>query len=216
MNYNRLLEPLRRRIATLINRAILDRANSGPNCQTVDVVILADEHQTGVEHMEPYGYTSNPPAGAEGLIFGVAGQRAAAVGINFGNRQFRLAGLKTGEVAMFTDEGDTLVFSRENTVTLTTKHFIVDAAEDVAINTKACTVNTETYTVNASDGVTYNTPSYVLGGGEGGCAAAITGDVNQTGSITSSGDHVAGGVSQIGHGHTQVQPGGGVSGPPQR
>lgn len=208
MNYARLLEPLRRRMATLINRAVLGRADSSSSCQTVEVTILADEQQSAVEHMEPYGYTSNPPAGAEGLIFNVAGQRGAAVGLNFGNRQYRLAGLKSGELALFTDEGDKLVFSRENTVTLTTKHLVINADE-------ACTINTKMYTVNASAQVVCNTPSCTLGG-EGGCRASLTGNIEQTGSITSSGDHVAGGISQTGHSHTQVEPGGGVSGPPQK
>ncbi len=60
MNLNRLLDPLRRRVATLISRAVLAGVNAAPGCQTLQVTILADEPQTDVEHMEPYGFTSNP------------------------------------------------------------------------------------------------------------------------------------------------------------
>lgn len=55
-----------------------------------------------------------------------------------------------------------------------------------------------------------------MGGMGGGAAAAtIRGDIRQEGSHTSTGDQVAGGISQIGHTHTNTQPGNGSSGVPQ-
>lgn len=211
MTINRLLDPLRRRMATLIGRAVLHAVNAAPSCQTLQVMILADEPQTDVEHMEPYGYTSNPPAGAEGVILNVAGQRGAAVGLNFGNRNFRIAGLKSGEVAIYTDEGDKIVLKRDRNIEVTTLHCVINAQDDYTVNTKA-------YTVNASEGTQYNTPSYALGG-EGGCAASltaamsITGNIAQQGSHTSTGDQVAGGISQTGH--THLGDSGGSTGAPQ-
>ena len=208
MNLNRLLDPIRRRIATLVSRAVLAAVNAAPGCQTLQVTILADEPQVDVEHMEPYGFTSNPPAGAEGVILNVAGQRGAAVGLNFGNRSVRVTGLKNGEVCIFTDEGDKITLKHMEVETL---HLLVKAEEDIAMETK-------TYTVKASGGVAYQTPSYQLGG-TGGCAAAIsanmaiTGNTTQNGSITSTGDQVAGGISQTGHTHPGCQ--GGSTGAPQ-
>ena len=52
MNYERLLAPLRRRMATLIGRCILSAVRSGEGFQTLDVVIMADESMGGVEHAE--------------------------------------------------------------------------------------------------------------------------------------------------------------------
>ncbi len=211
MNLNRLLDPIRRRIATLVSRAVLAAVNAAPGCQTLQVTILADEPQVDVEHMEPYGFTSNPPAGAEGVILNVAGQRGAAVGLNFGNRSVRVTGLKNGEVCIFTDEGDKITLKRDRHMEVETLHLLVKAEEDIAMETK-------TYTVKASGGVAYQTPSYQLGG-TGGCAAAIsanmaiTGNTTQNGSITSTGDQVAGGISQTGHTHPGCQ--GGSTGAPQ-
>ncbi|AMD89812.1 phage baseplate assembly protein V [Desulfovibrio fairfieldensis] len=211
MNLNRLLDPIRRRIATLVSRAVLAAVNAAPGCQTLQVTILADEPQVDVEHMEPYGFTSNPPAGAEGVILNVAGQRGAAVGLNFGNRSVRVTGLKSGEVCIFTDEGDKITLKRDRHMEVETLHLLVKAEEDIAMETK-------TYTVKASGGVAYQTPSYQLGG-TGGCAAAIsanmaiTGNTTQNGSITSTGDQVAGGISQTGHTHPGCQ--GGSTGAPQ-
>ena len=211
MNLNRLLDPIRRRIATLVSRAVLAAVNAAPGCQTLQVTILADEPQVDVEHMEPYGFTSNPPAGAEGVILNVAGQRGAAVGLNFGNRSVRVTGLKSGEVGIFTDEGDKITLKRDRHMEVETLHLLVKAEEDIAMETK-------TYTVKASGGVAYQTPSYQLGG-TGGCAAAIsanmaiTGNTTQNGSITSTGDQMAGGISQTGHTHPGCQ--GGSTGAPQ-
>lgn len=58
--------------------------------------------------------------------------------------------------------------------------------------------------------------SISMGGMGGGSAAAtIKGDINQEGRHTSTGDQVAGGISQIHHIHTNTQPGSGSSGVPQ-
>lgn len=50
--------------------------------------------------------------------------------------------------------------------------------------------------------------------GDGGVAATITGDITQTGGIVSTGDHVAGGISQTGHVHVGVATGDDQTGGP--
>lgn len=187
-------------IYTLIGRAVLHAVNAAPGCQTLQVQVLADETQDGVEHAEPYGFTSNPLPGAEGLVLNVGGRRGAAVGINFGNRGVRVVGLKSGEVCIYTDEGDKITLKRDRNMEIETLHLKIIAQEDA-------TITTQKYTVNASEGVAYNTPSYQLGSEGGGCAAsmeadvAIRGDTTQEGSITSTGDQVAAGVSTAHHTH---------------
>ena len=58
-------------------------------------------------------------------------------------------------------------------------------------------VETDTLNIKASTAVNFDTPV-----------------ITQTGKVVSQGDQVAGGVSQIGHLHDDVQPGDGQSGPP--
>lgn len=198
--HERLLRALRTSIYTLIGRAVLHVVDSAPGCQTLQVQVLADETQDGVEHVEPYGFTSNPLPGAEGVVLNVGGRRGAAVGFNFGNRSFRAVGLKSGEVCIYTDEGDKITLMRERHMRVKTLHLEIDADEDATITTKK-------YTVNASEGVAYNTPSYQLGSEGGGCAAqmnadlAIKGNTTQDGTITSTGDQIAAGVSTAHHTH---------------
>ena len=77
MDYHRLLEPLRRRMAVMIGRCILSALDSAPGVQSAAVTIMADENMKGVEYMEPYGFTSAPLVGAEGLILNIGAQRGA-------------------------------------------------------------------------------------------------------------------------------------------
>lgn len=208
----RVLRSLQRRMATLVGRAVLLAVNSGTGLQSVQVRILADEVMDGVEHMEPYGFTSNPLPGAEGVVLNVAGQRGACVGVNFGNRGVRVAGLKSGEVCIYTDEGDKITLKRDRRMEIETLHLVIRAQEDVRVETKS-------YAVRATQGVSYETPSFGLGGGSGGCAAAIaadmaiTGNTTQQGSITASGDVTAEGISTAHHTHPGDS--GGTTGVPQ-
>lgn len=210
--HERLLRSLRTSIYTLIGRAVLHAVNAAPGCQTLQVQVLADETQDDVEHVEPYGFTSNPLPGAEGVVLNVGGRRGAAVGFNFGGRAYRVVGLKSGEVCIYTDEGDKITLKRDRHIEIKTLHLEIDAEEDVTINTKR-------YAVNASEGVAYNTPSYQLGSDGGGCAASmeadmtIKGNTNQDGSITSTGDQVAAGISTSKHTHPGDS--GGITGQPQ-
>lgn len=55
MNYERLLAPLRRRMATLIGRCILSAVRSGEGFQTLDVVIMADESMAASSTPSPTG-----------------------------------------------------------------------------------------------------------------------------------------------------------------
>ena len=59
----------------------------------------------------------------------------------------------------------------------------------------------------------HNTPALVMGGD--GATATMNANMQINGSVTSTGDQVAGGISQTGHTHTGVQPGSGSTGTPQ-
>lgn len=206
------LERLGNRLRGMVARGVVNLVSDGLKMQAQQIQLLDGETVDNVERAQQYGLTSVPHAGAECFVVFVGGGREHGIIFSVDDRRYRLKGLKNWEVALYTDEGDSIVLKRENTVEVTTKKYVVKAEDSVTMETK-------TYTVTASEGVNYNTPSYGLGG-EGGCAAAINADMAiegntmQTGAITSTGDQVAGGVSQMGHTHTGVQPGGGTTGIP--
>ena len=106
---------------------------SDAKTQTVQVALTKDFVIDNVPHIEPYGFTSHPQTDAECLIVnaGENGERPVAVVI--GGRMCRLQGLQAGEVALYTDEGDRLVFKRGQIVELQTKTLSI-TAQDVSIS----------------------------------------------------------------------------------
>lgn len=132
---------------------------------------------------------------------------------------YRMKGLKTGEVAIYTDEGDSIVLKRGRLIEVTTQ---------------TLRINTQVMEVNASSKIDLNTPMVTCsqqatvqqrltgnGGltitnasGTGG-SSSFVGSVSQTGgSFTSDTDVVANGISLHGHHHNGTQPGSGNTGTP--
>ncbi|WP_296966948.1 phage baseplate assembly protein V [uncultured Desulfovibrio sp.] len=207
-----MLERVSNRLRGMVARGVVKMVSDGLKMQAQQIQLLDGEIVDNVERPQQYGFTSVPHGDAECFVVFVGGGREHGIILSVDDRRYRLKGLQGGEVALYTDEGDKIVLKRQNTIEVTTKKYVVKAEDSVTMETK-------TYTVNASEGVNYNTPSYGLGG-EGGCAAAIKanmaieGDTTQKGNISSTGDQIAGGVSQINHPHTGVQPGSGQTGKP--
>ncbi|EAB9149808.1 hypothetical protein ENC11_23735, partial [Salmonella enterica subsp. enterica] len=54
----RTIEAMQRQLLGLIGRAVVKSISAATKCQTVDVSLIAGEPKAGVEHLEPYGFTS--------------------------------------------------------------------------------------------------------------------------------------------------------------
>lgn len=86
---------------------------------------------------------------------------------------------------------------------------------------EGCTIETDKIAeIKAAEGIVLDTPQTTITGnltatGEKGNAISMTGNVQLDGSLTSTGDQVANGISQTNHTHTGVQPGSGDTGKPQ-
>lgn len=99
-------------LTNIISRCTVALANAAGKLQALQIRMLADEVKDSVEHMEPYGFTSCPHPGAEGITVFPGGDRSHGVVVVIADRRFRLKGLAPGEVALYTDEGDALHFQR--------------------------------------------------------------------------------------------------------
>lgn len=107
--------------------------------QSLQMRLTAGELKDNAEHFEPYGFTSNPLAGAEVLTAFIGGDRSHAVVLVAADRRYRIQSLESGEVAIYTDEGDKIHFKRGR---------IIDI-ETGTLNIKATTaVNFETPVIN--------------------------------------------------------------------
>ncbi len=75
------LRKLRFRLDAVVSRAVIELVNDAMKTQRVQLSILEGEVEDDVEHMQPYGLSFTPPAGAEAIALAPAGSRANTVAI---------------------------------------------------------------------------------------------------------------------------------------
>jgi phage baseplate assembly protein V len=110
--------------------------------------MLSNETKDDIEHFEPYGFTSNPKGGAEVLVIYLGGNRSHAIAAVAADRRFRLQNLEAGEVALYTDEGTSVVLKRGKIVEvtcdeyrLTCKTLTIDATDSIKVTSPSVDVN---------------------------------------------------------------------------
>lgn len=119
----------------ILARGVVTLVKATSKLQSLQMTLLAGEMKSGMEHFEPYGFTSNAHPGAEGIALFVGGDRSHGVVVCVADRKFRLQGLKSGEVALYTDEGDRLHFKRGRVIEVETLTLKVKADDAVEFDT---------------------------------------------------------------------------------
>jgi phage baseplate assembly protein V len=131
----RATRPLRQRLGGLVARGIVRLVNQTPGVQLLQVGLLAGETRDGVEHVQPYGYTSNPLPGAEpAVVLFPQGDRSHGIAIVVGDRLYRLRPLQSGEVAIYDDQGQKVYLKRNGIEIATTLNVTVQATGNVELN----------------------------------------------------------------------------------
>lgn len=97
------LRPLQRRIANMLARGVVQLVSDASGIQVVQVSLLADETQDGVERLQNYGFTSVPPVGSECLVVFLGGNRDHPVALAVDNRSSRKKALQPGDTALYTE-----------------------------------------------------------------------------------------------------------------
>ena len=161
------MSAIAQRVRNMLGRGIVRLVNDAKKAQELQVELLADEAQDGVERFQNYGFTSVPLEGAEALVAFVGGLRSHGIALAVEDRRYRMQGLKSGEVAIYDDRGQMMILKRDgisiaspDKVTITAPSVIVDA-DSVAL------------------------------GGEGGAAVARVGDPVSGGIIQSGSEKVS-------------------------
>jgi phage baseplate assembly protein V len=95
--------------AGAVARAVSGDVDTSGGLPKATFAMRADEERGGVEVLEQYGFTSAPPAGAEGVALAVGGDGSHHVVLGLGNRSLRLTGLASGEVALYSEHGQQVV-----------------------------------------------------------------------------------------------------------
>lgn len=122
---------LRARLA--IGRAVIGLVNDAAKLQAVQVQLRAGQVRDGAEHFQHYGFTSVPFPGAEGIGLAVGGSTDHLVVINIDDRRYRLKGLQSGEVALYDDQGQSILLGRNGKITVHATTELELVAPDVNI-----------------------------------------------------------------------------------
>jgi phage baseplate assembly protein V len=136
-------EQMRGKITLMVGRALLTLINDAGAIQTAQARLLAGETQDDVERIQQYGFTSNPPPGSEAVIVFQGGNRDHGLIVATDNRKYRVRGLKSGELCIYTDEGDKITLKRGNLIEVETQTLRITAGAAVEIDTPAFTVTTD-------------------------------------------------------------------------
>jgi phage baseplate assembly protein V len=141
---NKLIAPLRTRIANLVSRAVVSLVDDSKKMQLLQLGVLTDESRDDVERFQNYGFTSVPLEGAEAVVVFVGGRRDHGLAIAVEDRRYRLRNLESGEVAVYTDQGDSIVIRRGGTVEVTaaTKVVVDSPLVELAGNVQAAVKGT--------------------------------------------------------------------------
>jgi phage baseplate assembly protein V len=118
----------------LLARGTVVLVDAAKKLQGLQVRLTAGELKDGAEHFEPYGFTSNPLAGAEVLTAFIGGDRSHAVVLVAADRRYRIQALASGEVAIYTDEGDRIHFKRGRIIDIETQTLNIKATTAVNID----------------------------------------------------------------------------------
>lgn len=188
----------------LLGRGVVESVDDTPMMRTVQAEFLPGDVREGLEHFEPYGFTSRVKEGAEAIGAFFNGDRSHGVVLVTADRRFRLH-VEEGEVAVFDDQGQKVVLKRDGILVETPKNLTATVGGNaVATVSGTTTLKSGAVTIDAPSvhiTGTLSVDGHISGAGglavSGGTGAAVTG------SITATGDITAGSISLQGHTHTE-------------
>lgn len=187
---------------------------SDQNLREVQVELQDDEVRDNLEHMEPYGFTSEPflDKKTDAVIAFTDDSRELGLVLCVADRRYRLKALKKGEVAMYDDLGRKIYLRREG-ILIDGASSKIDIQTSAVVNINAsASVNVTTGSVNINASETTISGHVTIQGGlnvSGGEGAQVSG------AIAASEDITAGAISVQKHVHGGVQSGGSNTSTPQ-
>lgn len=215
-------------------RGTVSAADGDKPMRELQVRLLADEIRDDMEHVEPYGFTSEPLKDGlpEAFSLFFDGDRSHGIVFCVADRRYRLKPLKAGEVAIYDDLGQKVHLTRSGIEIVTPKHLTATVGGNVTATVSGNVTESVGGSLNAdvsgtvaikAASVLIDSPSTHLTGtltvdklitGTGGMAvsggngASVSGNMKVTG-----GDVTADSISLKGHTHPGDS--GGTTGPAQ-
>lgn len=113
---NRMLKPVKNRVANMVARAVVKLVTEATKLQSVQLEIQDNEIRGNVERFQQYGFSSKPLAGAEAVVVFVGGGRDHALVTNVDDRRYRPKFLVDGEAVVYNHQGDYVHVKADGTI----------------------------------------------------------------------------------------------------
>ncbi|WP_299453394.1 phage baseplate assembly protein V [uncultured Pigmentiphaga sp.] len=139
-------------VRAMIRRARLVSLDDGGGQQMMSLAGLKGDRPGRVPRVQPYGFTSNPPAGSVGVILSLGGRSDRAMVIGVEHEDYRPRNLPAGATAIYDQHG--------NMVSLVEQQLRVVHAQEVVIEAPQIVLQAggSQMTISAS-GADINAPS---------------------------------------------------------
>lgn len=117
-------------------RAVITHTNNAPDVQLVQLqgMTAGDDLQDN-ELFQHFGFSSNPPAGTQGVVLPIGGKTAQGVIIATENGQYRFRPLEPGEAVVYNAFGDYIVMHANRMTEVVCDTLVVKAATKVRFET---------------------------------------------------------------------------------
>ncbi|MGF6978944.1 phage baseplate assembly protein V [Paraburkholderia sp. JPY465] len=129
-------------IVRSLSRGRLTRIDDSGVVQLVQMQLSENETRDSTPRLAEYGFQSNPPAGSDAVAVFLAGKRSNGIVIACGSQQYRMRGLKSGEVALSDNIGQS--------VYLTASGIVVNGGGNPVLVTDTPTITLDSPTVHCT------------------------------------------------------------------
>ncbi|MBY8111742.1 phage baseplate assembly protein V [Vibrio fluvialis] len=185
---DKALMPLRRKIYSMVGRAIVTGVIEDLQRQNLQIRIENDESSDNIERFQDYGFSSYPPEGSEAVVLAMKGSLDQRVAVAVEKKELRPKG-EQDDVFIYHADGHFIRLTKD-------RKLIISVAEAILEATTSFTIISPQNTIQG--------PLHVTEG--------ITTDlgIDATGGITSQGtiagaDLTVGNISYLGHKHRDAE-----------
>jgi phage baseplate assembly protein V len=123
----RLMRPLTAKVNSLIVRAVINAVRADGSLQ---IEGFAGDDRDGVPNIQQYGFFSFPPKGAQAVVLGPSGSRAASVCVATDDLENKPAGGVEGTGGLWTKFGQMILLDEKGRIICTTP--LLKSTGDVA------------------------------------------------------------------------------------
>lgn len=117
----RLINELKKAVRLMVGKCIIEAASKEPDGVNADIMLLGNERHYGLRLMQHYGFASVPNADSEGVALFVGGARDNGIVIASQGDASKIPALEKGEVALFSEFGQTIVLKKDGSILATPK-----------------------------------------------------------------------------------------------